>query len=114
MEPAELARLAVEAAAEKRATDVVMLDIRELSTIADYFVICTGATERQVRAIVQGVMEAADKANVAPFRPPGIIDPNWALLDYGDVVFHAFTPATRQFYKLDRLWQNAPTVVRIQ
>lgn len=114
MDALELAHLAVDAAADKRASDIVMLDIRPVSTIADYFVICTGATERQVRAIVEGVMEAADKASVSLYQPPGQIDPNWALLDYGDVVFHAFTPPTRDFYKLERLWKDAPTVLRMQ
>ncbi len=114
LEPNELAKKIVDIAADKKAEDVVLLDIRRLTTIADYFVICSGTSERQVAAITQAVIEELDKENVAPLHSEGIGESGWVLLDYGSVIVHIFAPEVRDYYRLERLWSQALTVVRIQ
>ena len=101
-------------AADKKAEDVVLLDIRRLTTIADYFVICSGTSERQVAAITQAVVEELDKEKVAPLHSEGVGESGWVLLDYGSVIVHIFAPEVLDYYRLERLWSQALTVVRIQ
>jgi ribosome-associated protein len=95
----------------KRAEDVVVLDLREQTPVTDYFVICTGTSRIQIRAVVEGVME-----EFAGERPRGVReggeDGGWVLLDYGDVVVHVFSPDARMFYRLERFWGDAPVVSR--
>jgi ribosome-associated protein len=114
LEPTELAKKIVDIAADKKAEDVVLLDIRRLTTIADYFVICSGTSERQVAAITQAVLEELDKENVTPLHSEGVGESGWVLLDYGSVIVHIFVPEVRDYYRLERLWSQALTVVRIQ
>ena len=114
LEATELAKKIVDIAADKKAEDVVLLDIRRLTTIADYFVICSGASERQIAAITQAVLEEMDKESIAPLHSEGIGESGWVLLDYGSVIVHIFAPEVRDYYRLERLWSQALTVVRIQ
>jgi ribosome-associated protein len=114
LEATELAKKIVDIAADKKAEDVVLLDIRRLTTIADYFVICSGTSERQIAALTQAVMEEMDKEDVAPLHSEGISESGWVLLDYGSVIVHIFAPEVRDYYRLERLWSQALTVVRIQ
>jgi ribosome-associated protein len=114
LEPSEVAKLAVEAASDKKASDVVMLDIRELSVIADYFVICTGTNPRQIQAIASGIEERLDEARVETRTREGSAETGWVLLDCGDVIVHVFGPKEREYYRLERLWSGAPTVVYLQ
>lgn len=114
LESSEVAKLVVEAAAEKKATDVVMLDIRELSVIADYFVICTGSNSRQIQAIASSVEDALSQVKIATRKREGSADTGWVLLDCGDVIVHIFGPMEREYYRLERLWSGAPTVVYLQ
>jgi ribosome-associated protein len=110
----ELARTIVQIAADKKAEDIIMLDIRGLSIIADYFVICTGTSDRQVRAIAKDIDEQLGKRGLNAVHVEGMIDAHWVLLDYGSVIVHVFDPATRDYYRLEKLWAEAPRVLVIQ
>ena len=105
----ELARLAAEDADDKKAQDIVELDLRGVVGYTDYFVICTGATERQVKAIHDGIhLGLKDTHGLLPRRVEGLGESSWVLMDYLDVVVHVFTPQTRSFYRLEQLWGEAP------
>ena len=114
LDPNELARLIVQLASDKKAEDIVMLDIHALSIIADYFVICTGTSDRQVRAIAKDIDEQVGKRGLQPVHIEGMQDATWVLLDYGSVIVHVFDPATRDYYRLEKLWAEAPRVLVIQ
>jgi ribosome-associated protein len=107
--PAEVAR-AVAAAADKKAVDLVVLDLRKASAFTDFFVIVTGATTRQVHAIAEGVRDALARTGAKPALIEGLDRAEWVLVDYFDFVVHVFTPATREFYGLERLWGDAERV----
>jgi len=91
-----------------------MLDIRRASTFADYFVICNGTTERQMRAICEEIDRALTHEGAALLHREGTIESGWVLLDFGDVIVHVFTPLEREYYHLERLWGSATPVVKIQ
>jgi ribosome-associated protein len=93
-----------EAAIEKKAEQVTILDIRGRANFADYFVIATGRSVIQARAVADAVVEASEDLYGAPIRTEGYNDGNWILVDYGPVIVHVFTPAAREFYNLERLW----------
>jgi len=114
LESSELARIIAEVALDKKATDVVTLDIRELSVIADYFVVCTGANARQIQAIADAIKEKLDEFNAPSRGFEGNATSGWMLLDCGDVIVHIFGPMEREFYSLERLWSGAPAVVYMQ
>ena len=97
-----------------QASDIVLLDTRKVCSFADYFVICTGESERQLRAIYEEVEHSLKKAGVLPAHHEGAIGSGWLLLDYGDVIVHVFATAEREFYQLDQLWSQADLVLRIQ
>jgi ribosome-associated protein len=84
--------------------------MRKVANFCDYFVICTGNTDRQVRAIALGIEESVEKLNLNPPRRQGLSDARWVVLDLGDVVVHVFEKLTREFYGLDYLWQEAKVV----
>jgi ribosome-associated protein len=109
-----LARLAVAVAEDKQASDIVMLDLRKLNSIADYFVVCTGESERQLKAIVDGVGERVLTELGREARVEGTSDTGWVLLDYGDVVVHIFSATLRDYYRIERLWSKATPVVVLQ
>ncbi len=92
-----------------------MLDIRRVSLLADYFVICSGASERQLRAIVDEILEKVKKeAGVVPLNVEGVPSSGWVLVDYGGVIVHIFAPSLREYYSLEKLWSGATMVVRVQ
>jgi ribosome-associated protein len=91
-----------------------MLDIHDLTTIADFFVICSTGSERQSGAITDALLETLDKEGVTPLHSEGIGESGWVLMDYGDVIIHIFTPAERSYYSLEKLWGAAPVVLRMQ
>ncbi|MBV8163290.1 MAG: ribosome silencing factor [Candidatus Eremiobacteraeota bacterium] len=107
----DLAQRCREAAIEKKAEQVLSLDIRGRANFADYFVLATGRSIIQVRAIADAVVEASEERFGAPIRTEGYNDGNWILVDYGPVIVHVFTPAAREFYNLERLWAK-PTVAQ--
>ncbi len=106
MTPLQLSRLIADAAADKKAREIVRLDIREKSSIADYFVICEGDTDRQVRAITDSIIERAKAAGVRPLRTSGYDDGSWVVLDYASVIVHIFLPGERSYYDLEALWRS--------
>lgn len=91
-----------------------MLDIRPVSLIADYFIICSGANERHLKAIIDEVTERLNEAGIAALHIEGIPSSGWIVLDYSSVIVHIFTPAERQYYSLEGLWSDAKMVVRIK
>jgi len=114
LEGLELAQRAVEAATEKQATDVMLLDVRETCSFADYFVLSTGESGRQIVAISDEVERSLKQDGVRPIHREGTADSGWMLLDYGDVIVHVFAPFERRFYNIEEMWSAARTVVRIQ
>lgn len=104
----------VDAAVDKKATDVVLLDIHELSIIADFFVICTGMNPRQISAIAEAIDEKLSEVGVRLVRREGKPESGWLLLDFGDVICHIFGPVEREFYRLERLWSAAPRLLYVE
>ena len=93
---------------------MLLLDIRKVASFADYFVIASGATVRQIKAIIDSVEEAVSGDGVKPMGREGEPDSGWVLIDYGDVIVHIFAPEERAYYDLESLWATATPVVRIQ
>jgi len=104
MSPSELADLIAAAAADKKAREVVTLDLRGKTTIADFFVICEGDTDRQIRAIVDNIEAVARESGIRPLNVAGLRDASWACLDFDSVIAHVFLPGERTFYDLEGLW----------
>ena len=108
LEIREYAVLAAEAAADKKATDIVVLDVAAVLVITDFFVIATGNTDRQVRIIADEVEARLKDAGLRPIGREGEQEGLWVLIDFGDLVLHVFQPQTREFYRLERLWGDVP------
>lgn len=100
--------LCAEAALDKKGTDLVVLDVREHTSIADYFVIVSGRSDTQVRSIAEHVEEVCKKAGYRPLAVEGLRHGQWVLIDFGDVLVHVFYGPVRAFYDLERLWSEAP------
>lgn len=103
-------RDAVVAAELRKAQNMKVLELSEISSLADYFLICTGTSERQVRAIADGVVETLKAESLRPHHIEGYNLGHWVLIDYGDFVVHVFDEETRSFYGLEKLWADAPDV----
>jgi ribosome-associated protein len=115
LEPDALARRIVDIASDKQAADIVLLDLRPITEIADYFVICSGGSERQLQAIQRDITDALrNEDRIRPTHVEGSPDSGWVLMDYSDVVVHIFSPSQREYYNLEELWSAAHPVVRIQ
>ena len=110
LNPQAVLSAVVRAAEDKRAHDIVVLDIRGLSVIADYFVIASGQSKTHVQAIAGYVREKLEERGIRALRCEGLKEGSWVLLDYGDVVVHFFLDAERRFYNLERLWGDAKKV----
>lgn len=108
----ELATLVKEAALAKKARDVVEIDLSGRSPVTDFFVICEGDTDRQTRAIADGIREEAARAGSRPFQVSGEEDGAWILLDFVDVIVHVMLPGERAFYDLESLWK-APQMAKV-
>jgi ribosome-associated protein len=106
----ELAVLAARAASTKQGADIAILDVGELIAITDYFVIISGASERQLKTISEEVVRAAKEVGVTPVRQEGEAGTRWLLLDFVDFVVHVFHEEEREFYRLENLWRDAPVV----
>lgn len=109
----ELAKKIAEAAADKQATDVVLLDTRKICSFADYFVICSGESDRQLEAIHRAIVEALKEEGETHFHSEGTAASGWMLLDLGNIVVHIFSSTVREFYQLESLWSAAPVVVKM-
>jgi ribosome-associated protein len=110
VEPEEAVVIAARAAGEKKATDIVVLDLRQIASFTEYFLICTGANPRQVKAISDGIEEQLRKTGKRPLHIEGYSSAEWILLDYGDFIAHVFSSASRRFYDLERLWRDGKRI----
>ena len=107
----EWARLAAQAADDKKATDTVILEVGQVLAITDYFVITTGANSRQVRTIADEIeLQLKELVGLAPLRTEGRRDLSWVLIDYGSIVVHVFSAEMREFYDIERLYRDVPSV----
>lgn len=106
----QILEIAVRAADSKHAEDIIALDVQEISLLADYFVICSGNSDRQINAIVEDIVEQEQKAQVEIKRVEGKDGGKWVLIDLGDVIVHVFNNSERSFYNLEKLWSDAPLV----
>jgi ribosome-associated protein len=113
-QPLDLARRIVELAEDKKAADIVLLDLTPLTTIADYFVIASGGSERQLDAIADGIITALRDEKMKPIGREGTPASHWVLIDFGSVIVHIFTPPERDYYGLEKHWAEAKTVLRVQ
>jgi ribosome-associated protein len=114
-EALKLARRITDLASDKQASDIVLLDIRGVSLIADYFVICTVGSERQATAILKDLSDRLlEEFGRKPLHTEGKPDSGWVLLDFGDVIVHVFSTSQRTFYNLEQLWAAATPIVRLQ
>jgi ribosome-associated protein len=100
-------------AAEAKAEDIVLLDVRRSTYIADYFVICTATSERHLAALGDRIREQARDLGVDPTHIEGTPDSGWLLIDYGDVILHLFSATLREFYHIEKVWSDAAVVVRV-
>jgi ribosome-associated protein len=112
MTPEDLATAAIDYAADRKALDIVQLDLRGIIGYTDYFVICTGRSDRQVKAIHDAIHQGMKSEHGRlPRRVEGVSQAKWILMDYLDVIVHVFTPETREYYRLEQLWGEAPVQV---
>jgi ribosome-associated protein len=109
-----IARDAVDACEDKKASDTTLIDIGKVTTLADYFVIATGNSDRQIGAIASGVQERMKELGVPLLQYEGLPTDGWVLLDYGQVIVHIFAAEQRSYYDLERRWHEAPTLLKIQ
>lgn len=110
----ELARRIVDLAADKKASDIVLLEVGAVTTLADYFVICSAQSERQLGAVADGIVEGLRDEGTKPIGREGAANAHWLLVDYGSVIVHVMAPLERDFYQLERLWADAPLLLRLQ
>jgi ribosome-associated protein len=113
-QPLELARRIVELAEDKKAAEILLLDLGGLTTMADYFVICSGGSERQLEAIAGGIIASLRDEKVKPIGREGTSASHWILVDFGSVIVHVFTPPERDYYGLEKHWSEARTILRVQ
>ena len=113
LEPLEVAQFIVDVASDKLAEDIVLLDLRELAPFADYFVIMSAESSRQIEALEEDLTQALKESGISRHHREGTPASGWVLLDFSDVIVHLFSPEEREFYDLERLWRRAPQVVRV-
>jgi ribosome-associated protein len=104
------ARQAAQAALGKKAVDVIVLDVQGLSSVTDYFLVCSGRSTTHVQSIREAIVADLKELGARPLHAEGVADSGWILLDYGDVLMHVFLEDTRLYYALERLWGDAPTL----
>jgi ribosome-associated protein len=109
LNPEEMVAAVADLAADRKALDIVQLDLRGMIGYADYFVICSGRTDRQARAIHDAIHQGMKARGILPRRVEGVTESRWILMDYLDVVVHVFTPDMREYYRLEQLWGEAPS-----
>ena len=113
LESNELAHAAVDIIADKKAANILLLDMREVTLLADYFILCSGSSNRQIQAISDELLEKLKKSGSKRAVAEGSADSGWVLVDFGNVIVHIFSPDQRAYYRLEELWQEAPIVVRM-
>lgn len=110
LEPQEAVQIAVRAAEEKKADDLVILDLRDVASFTEFFLICHGSNAKQVQAISNSIEDSLRKEGKRPMHIEGYTSAEWILLDYGDFLVHIFSASARRFYDLERLWRDAKRV----
>lgn len=103
-------RAAARAALAKKAADLVVLDVHRVSSVADFFLVCSGKSTTHVQTITEAIRDALKEQGVRPRHAEGVAESGWVLLDYGDVLMHVFLEETRAYYALERLWGDAPAL----
>jgi ribosome-associated protein len=103
----------VEVAASKKAANILMLDMREVTLLADYYILCDGTSTRQIDAISDELLDKLKREGTRPAMIEGTPESGWVLIDFGSVIAHIFSPEQRRYYQLEELWQEAPIVVRM-
>ena len=114
IEPLKIAQRAVEIASDKQASDIILLDIQSVATFADYFVLLSADSMRQINALVEDIALQLKTEGVNIGHKEGTPDGGWVLLDYGDVLIHIFSPEEREYYRLEELWKEAIPLVQVQ
>jgi ribosome-associated protein len=115
LEGLQLAQLLVDTILDKKGGDIVLIDISDEALFTDYFLICNGENDRQLKALADSIaLEAKKKAHVLPWGTEGEPATGWVLLDFGDLVVHLFSPEMRRYYNLEELWRNGHIVLRLQ
>lgn len=114
MEASEIAHRAAIIASNKQAGDILILDIRDASSFTDFFVLCSGNSERQIDMTKEEIIKSLKDSGVLPHHEEGTPPSGWLVLDYGSVVVHIFTPEKRRYYQLEKIWQNASAMLTIQ
>ena len=109
-----MARDIVDALEDKKGEDIVLMDIKEIASFTDYFVICTGTSDRMLDALAKGVLEATKKDYKKKGRIDGLSREGWLVMDFGDVVVHLFSPDMREHYDLEELWSDGKVLLRVQ
>ncbi|MFI3201410.1 MAG: ribosome silencing factor [Eubacteriales bacterium] len=110
MEAKEMAKIAIMALEDKKANDIHVIEISEVSTIADYFIIANGTNRNQVQALIDSVEEALEKVNCRVKQIEGYDSANWILMDYGDIIIHVFDQENRLLYDLEKMWRDGTQV----
>jgi len=113
LEANELAHAVIEVVESKKASNIMLLDMREVTHLADYYVLCDGSSKRQIGAIQDELLEKFKRAGSKGVKVEGTPDSGWLLVDFGSVIAHILSPEQRTYYELEELWQKAPIVVRI-
>jgi ribosome-associated protein len=111
---ATIAHDIVDAAVDKKAADVTLMDVHQATTIAEFFVIATGTSDRQIGAVASGIRDRMDEEDIQLLGEEGRPSDGWILLDYGQVIVHIFGSEERAYYNLEQHWKDAPTLLRIQ
>lgn len=114
MDTLEIARDIVTMLEDKKGEDIVLLDIRDVSDLADYFVICSGTSDRMLQALADDVQDKVRERHKLRARPEGNSQDGWVLLDYRDVIVHLFSPDRRGYYRLEDLWNHGKVLLRLQ
>jgi ribosome-associated protein len=110
----DMARRIVALAEDKKAADILLLDLDGLTTLADAFVICSGGSERQLESIADGIVRGMRAEGIRPIGKEGLPASHWMLVDFGDVIVHIFTPPERDYYGLEKHWSEAKAILRVQ
>ena len=110
----DMARRIVALAEDKKAADILLLDLYGLTTLADAFVICSGGSERQLESIAEGIVRGMRDEGIRPIGREGLPASHWILVDFGDVIVHIFTPPERDYYGLEKHWSEAKAILRVQ
>ena len=110
----EVSRTIIDALEEKKGEDILLMDLHGLASFADYFVFCSGTSERMLQALADAAVEAVHKRYQLPARTEGRPQDGWILVDFGDVIVHVFSPDRREYYRLEELWGQAKILLRLQ